>query len=164
MQILKFGSAQAAQSSGYTFVETLLSTKKELLEKHAKEDVIFVCGRAIPDKTGVFEFSRFERLKPFTVVSYSEVTGMIFKDQVHARDGIHAFAVVAANERADNAVTFVCSIAGHLSEGEGIDFPGEGVVDSDTVIQQSDVFGDGGITGAITVFNFSQNHESTEFA
>ena len=154
MQILKFGSAQAAQSSGYTFVETLLSTKKELLEKHAKEDVIFVCGRAIPDKTGVFEFSRFERLKPFTVVSYSEVTGMIFKDQVHARDG----------ERADNAVTFVCSIAGHLSEGEGIDFPGEGVVDSDTVIQQSDVFGDGGITGAITVFNFSQNHESTEFA
>lgn len=164
MQILEFGNAPAAQSSGYTFVETLFTTKKKLLEKHAEEDVIFVCGKAVHEELGLFEFEKFERLKPFTVVSYSEVTGMIFKDQVHARDGIHAFAVVAANERADNAVTFVCSITGHLSEGEGIDFPGEGVVDSNTVIEQYDVFGDGGITGAITVINFPENHENTEFA
>lgn len=87
---------------------------------------------------------------PFTVISVNEATGQIFMDKVVASDAIHAFAVTAANERADTANSFVCAIPGHVKEGAGIEFPGEGMVDVNTVLEQTDVFGDGSARERVT--------------
>lgn len=73
----------------------------------------------------------------FTVISVS-TEGKIYSDHVVADDSTHAFAV-AAGER--KHVEFVASLPGHLAEGLHIGFPGESVVDSETIEEQPDVFG-----------------------
>lgn len=77
--------------------------------------------------------------KPFTVVSFSEDTGEIFSDHVEAQSGLSAFREAALTR--DNAVTFVVALDGHVvSELDGVTFPGEGLVPSETVLEQDDVF------------------------
>lgn len=95
-------------------------------------------------------------MKDFTVVGYFEDSREIFSLKVTAEDEISAFAVVA--KKHDDAC-FVAVLAGHLEEGKGIDFPGSGVVDADTVLSQPDVFG----TGELTPFSDLGNVEIVEW-
>lgn len=77
--------------------------------------------------------------RPFTVIAFCEETGQSVCDHVMANNGIHAFWV-AAQDRP--TLTMVVAIPGHLSEGAGdLVFPGQGVVDAATVLEQPEVFG-----------------------
>jgi hypothetical protein len=75
----------------------------------------------------------------FTVISIDSATGNILSDHVDAPSGINAFAVAGASR--DPSVEFVVAIPGHLSEDD-ITFPGDSVVDNQTVIDQPEVFGE----------------------
>jgi hypothetical protein len=71
------------------------------------------------------------------VISISEETGQIMSDHVRAESGSQAFSVVAG-DRLD--VTFVAVLDGHIFEGAGIAFPGDRMVDAETVLGQPEVF------------------------
>ena len=72
-----------------------------------------------------------------TVIGYYESTGQIFCHHVTATDAMQAFRACAEDLGLDEDALFVAVIPGeHLHEGEGIDFPGEGVVDAQTVLDQ----------------------------
>lgn len=74
----------------------------------------------------------------FSVIGYYGSTGQIFCHHVDAKDGSHAFAVVATEY--DDA-EFVVALPGHLVEGNQVIYPGESVVDATTVLDQPEVFG-----------------------
>lgn len=77
--------------------------------------------------------------KPFTVIGYFESNGQSVSHHVEANNGIHAFFVLAQKEP---CMTMVAALPGHLTEGAGdIVFPGEGVVDAETILEQPEVFG-----------------------
>lgn len=79
------------------------------------------------------------QLKPFTVIGYNEDNGQSVCEHVMANNGIHAFWVAA---QAKPTLTMVVSMSGHLTEGAGeVIFPGEGVVDAATILDQPEVFG-----------------------
>lgn len=77
-------------------------------------------------------------LLEFTVIGYREETGSIFCEHVEAHDDLSAFHVAAKD---NEHITFVAVVPGHQSEGVGINFPGTGVVDASTVLEQREVFG-----------------------
>lgn len=61
---------------------------------------------------------------------------------MEADSSSHAFYVCAeelAEEHNDDAV-FIAVLDGHIHEGEGVDFPGQGAVDAETVLEQPEVF------------------------
>ncbi|KZX73202.1 hypothetical protein A3715_15925 [Oleiphilus sp. HI0009] len=76
-------------------------------------------------------------MEKFTVISVDKESGQIFSDHVLAKNGQHAF-YVAAQDRED--VNFISSLSGHVNEGEEISFVGECCVDTETVLEQTDVF------------------------
>jgi len=78
-------------------------------------------------------------LAPFTVIGYYAESGQIFAEHVEAQNGTNAFAVAAA--MLGEGAEFTGAVAGWLEEDEAIWFPGESVVDSDTVASQPEVFG-----------------------
>jgi hypothetical protein len=81
-----------------------------------------------------------ERKAPFTVVGFYEESREIFCHRVMADNPLNAFAVAAA-KCADGA-EMVAVLSGHLTEGKDlITFPGEELVDADTVLDHSEVFG-----------------------
>lgn len=78
-------------------------------------------------------------MQKFTVVGYYEESGQSVCEHVTANNGIHAFWVVA---QARPDLSMVVAMPGHLTEGAGeVVFPGEGVVDADTILSQPAVFG-----------------------
>lgn len=77
-------------------------------------------------------------LLEFTVLGYVEETGSIFCEHVEALDDLSAFQAAAKD---NEHITFVAVLPGHLNEGAGINFPGTGVVDATTVLEQPEVFG-----------------------
>jgi len=81
-------------------------------------------------------------LKPYTVLGIYSDTGQIFCHHVVADTDMAAFKAVAEQF---STAEFVAAIPGHLYEGHNtVIFPGESVVDADTVCDQEDVFsGDG---------------------
>lgn len=80
-------------------------------------------------------------MKAFTVIGYYESTGQSVCEHVTANNGIHAFWVAA---QAMPDLTMVVALPGHLTEGAGeVVFPGDGVVDAGTVLEQIEVFGPG---------------------
>jgi hypothetical protein len=99
-------------------------------------------GNQLPEGSwfSIFWRTNLQKLKPFTVITTSVDQGL----QVHhveAKDSFNAFAVVAhAHPNADKDM--VCAMPGHLKEGdETFTLPGEGLVCTETVLKQSDVFG-----------------------
>lgn len=77
-------------------------------------------------------------MKKFTVVGYFEEDGQVVCHHVEASSGMHAFYVLAENEP---SLTMVAALPGHLTEAAGeIFFPGDGVVDASTILEQPDVF------------------------
>lgn len=77
-------------------------------------------------------------LQRYTVISFTEDTGQIFSDHVVALNRINAFASAAA---IDPTRTMVVALDGWLNEGNGVEFPGEGLVDAGSVNEQPEVFG-----------------------
>lgn len=73
----------------------------------------------------------------YTVIGYHEESGQIVSEHTRANNKFHAFFVVAQQTP---TLTFVSVHDGHVSEGQSVDFPGEGVVDAATVLEQDDVF------------------------
>lgn len=73
----------------------------------------------------------------YTVIGYYEKTGRIFTDHIEA-DGAYRAMYLSAKNRPD--ATYICSHKGALHEGKGFEYAGEGVVDSETILEQSDVF------------------------
>ena len=82
--------------------------------------------------------------KPYTVIGVHPDNGQIVCHHVKANDGTHAFAVVAAN--VDGDIEMVVALEGHQTEGKELTFAGESLVDSQTVQEQQDVFGDPAVT------------------
>ncbi len=77
--------------------------------------------------------------KPFTVIGVVEESGQIVCHHVMAESDLNAFAQAAS---LDSFLSMVAALPGHISEGQGISFPGEGMVCSETVLEQPDVFGE----------------------
>lgn len=74
----------------------------------------------------------------FTVLAVESHTGQIRVFYAQARSGMHAFSKVAQDE--PNSLEFVAALPGKLTEADGLVFPGECVVYSETVLEQDDVF------------------------
>jgi hypothetical protein len=79
-------------------------------------------------------------MKKFTVLGHYEGNDQIFSHHVEAIDSASAFAVVS--KKHEEAI-FVAVLDGHISEGQGINFPGDSLVDAETVLSQPEVFGTG---------------------
>lgn len=88
-------------------------------------------------------------LKPFTVVAYDEDSTQINSFHVMAANGIHAFSV-AANENPGRNLMMVVAADGHIQEGHGLTYPGACLVDSATVLEQTDVFGPSNDNGSMS--------------
>lgn len=73
----------------------------------------------------------------YTVIGYYEKTGRIFTDHIEA-DGAYRAMYLSAQNRPD--ATYICSHKGALHEGKGFEYAGEGVVDSETILEQAEVF------------------------
>jgi hypothetical protein len=81
-----------------------------------------------------------ERKHPFTVIGFYDATREIFCHHVMAGSPLNAFAVAAA--KCAEGAEMVAVLPGHLTEGKDlIAFPGEALVDSDSVLEHSEVFG-----------------------
>ena len=78
-----------------------------------------------------------EDLKKYTVIGFYSNTGQIFCAHVHAKGSYHAFSVAAL---AHPDGEFLSALDGHITEGQGIEFAGESIVDSDTILSQPEVF------------------------
>lgn len=79
-------------------------------------------------------------MNKFTVLGFYEGNNQIFSHHVEAKDSASAFAVVSKIYKEAN---FVAVLEGHISEGQGINFPGDSLVDAETVLSQPEVFGTG---------------------
>lgn len=79
-------------------------------------------------------------LNDYTVIGYYESNGQIFCHHVKAGNIMGAFAVVASM---DSDCIMVCAHLGKISEGESLAFPGEGVVDAETILEQPEIYGGG---------------------
>lgn len=78
-------------------------------------------------------------MKKYTVISVNVETGFIYSDHVEADEPLNAFAKVLPKRTCE--VSFVVAIEGHLKEGSGLTFPGDCTVFTETVAEQTDVFG-----------------------
>lgn len=81
-------------------------------------------------------------MKPYSVIGFYTDNGQIFCFHVEAETSMQAFAVCARhiNEDSGASAEFVVCIAGHPSDDGTLEFPGECVVDVETVLEQPDVF------------------------
>jgi hypothetical protein len=81
-------------------------------------------------------------MKNYTVIGYYEENGQIFSHHVVALSIAHSFLVASEQFELEDA-NLVTSIEGHVAEGKGIGFPGESVVDGETIINSPDVYNNG---------------------
>lgn len=77
-------------------------------------------------------------MQKFSVISINETSGQTVVFHVLADNSLNAFASAAAMN--DN-LTLVVALPGWLQEDKELFFPGESTVDSETVLEQPDVFG-----------------------
>lgn len=87
-----------------------------------------------PDDTYVEEVPKLD----FTVIGFREESGQIWCGHVKALCKSSAFAAAAAEE---STMTFVACLIGLHHEADLLGFPGEGVVDAETILIQPEVFG-----------------------
>jgi hypothetical protein len=115
--------------------QLLVSTTQGDLEDNLVEEMAREDGLIQEDE--VVEKIEMICDKEFTVISLEE--GSIMIDYVFAREGINAFAKVVAE--AGVSREFVVAIEGHHNEDNGLTFPGDSVVDGQTIADQPEVFG-----------------------
>ena len=80
-----------------------------------------------------------KNLRPYTVLAV--IDGQIIAEHVEAKGGFDSFRVAAKTRDDGEMLEFVASLPGHVMAGKGIEYPGDGVVYGETVLEQSDVFG-----------------------
>ena len=73
----------------------------------------------------------------YTVIAVHPDNGQIVCHHVEAESAMEAFTVAAGK---CDPMEFVVALPGHQAEGDTLTFPGDGVVDSETVLAQPDVF------------------------
>lgn len=83
------------------------------------------------------EVGSVTNLKPFTVVAFGSDNAQIVCHHVDAIDSMHAFTEVA---KIDGNLEMVIALEGHQKEGKELTFPGNNLVDSNTVLSQPEVF------------------------
>lgn len=77
-------------------------------------------------------------MEKYTVIGFYEDNGQIFSHHTEAGSSAQAFYNVAKEYP---EATFVTVIKGHLHEDrDGIAFPGDSLVDAETVLDQEEVF------------------------
>ena len=76
-------------------------------------------------------------MSQFSVVGFNEESGKTFLEYVDATNFMDAMRVAAQSNPND---IIVCAVPGHVEEGVGIAFAGEGVVDAGSILEQDDVF------------------------
>jgi len=76
-------------------------------------------------------------LKKYSVVGFYGETRQSFLFHVEAPDHLSAAAVVAANHEDTNLVHV---IPGHLVDGEDIFYLGEGVVEGESILEDTETF------------------------
>lgn len=81
----------------------------------------------------------FEKMNKFTVIGCNESTGQVHCHHVLAENATNAFSSAAA---IDSSLSMVVALPGWQNEGSELTFAGEGLVDGETVLEQTDVFGD----------------------
>lgn len=74
----------------------------------------------------------------YTVIGVIEETGQIIAHHVAAKCSTSAFTAAAEK---DPSLSMVVALPGHQREGKELTFPGEGMVDAETVLEQTEVFG-----------------------
>lgn len=77
-------------------------------------------------------------LLKFTVLALNENNGQIISHHVKAATAQNAFATAAAM---DDALTFVATLPGWLTEDGSIEYPGSALVGAGTILEQPEVFG-----------------------
>ena len=75
----------------------------------------------------------------FTVIGFHAQNAQVFAEHVEANNRTHAFFVCASKPEYEDA-EFLCAIDGFVKERSTIDFVGSALVDTDTIIEQPDVF------------------------
>lgn len=76
-------------------------------------------------------------MKKFTVLGYYEESFQTFAHHVEAQNASQAFFKVACDFPDAN---FIVALNGFHQEDVSLTFPGEGVVDAETVLEQEDIF------------------------
>lgn len=76
----------------------------------------------------------------WTVFSFNSDTRESYADTVWASSGLNSFAKVTG-QRSSETLEFVAAVKGDIPSHE-IEFPGESLVDSSTVREQPEVFGE----------------------
>lgn len=75
----------------------------------------------------------------YAVIGYYDDNGQIFCHHVESRDAFNAFAIVAAKADGDGTLPqFIAALP--VSDTKRLEYPGEGVVSFETVLEQDDVF------------------------
>lgn len=77
-------------------------------------------------------------MQKFTVISINETTGQTVSYHVYANNSLNAFASAAAM---NDSLSMVVALPGWQEEDQGVFFPGDGPVDSNTALKQPEVFG-----------------------
>lgn len=80
--------------------------------------------------------SNSTELSKYTVIGIDPESGQIIRHHVKAKSNSEAFYIVAKV----SSVDLVAAFDGWISEGSGVEFAGSAIVDSETVLSQSDVF------------------------
>lgn len=78
-------------------------------------------------------------MQDYTVIATIAGSGQLVAHHVEATGPFHAFTVAA---ELDDELEFVCCLPGTHMEHDTLFFPGESVVDADTVLDQPEVFND----------------------
>lgn len=73
----------------------------------------------------------------YTVIGYYEDSGQTFCHHKNSNSPQNAFYQVASEYE---SAVLISVVSGHLSEGNGIDFAGDSLVDAKTVLSQPEVF------------------------
>jgi hypothetical protein len=74
----------------------------------------------------------------YTVIGYYASNNQIFAHAVNSDTQMGAFSVVASQY---SDAVMVCVLEGDIHEGESLGFPGDGIVDAETILEQPEVFG-----------------------
>lgn len=103
------------------------------------DDSTFEAFYQIEEHTPTLESSQdnVDPTNDYSVFGFYEENGQSFLDHVQAKDEFGAMRVSAENRP---TATILCAASGLMREGHGLEFAGEGVVDAETILEQSDVF------------------------
>jgi len=97
--------------------------------------------------------------QPFTVLAIRPDSAQILCIQVEAIDGFHAFTVASEHEQTKGDVEMVVALTGHQQEGQLLTFPGNNLVDSQTIREQPEIFDGSRLADSACMLSAAQQGE-----